>query len=988
MSNTSDSTSTAQDNSGPAIRRHLILLFVDLSASSMLAEQLEAEQFADVLAAFRTICREVITRREGHVVRMQGDGALVVFGYPTPREDDARRACDSALEVRDLMAKLAPVALPAGPHQVGVHSGLHAGLVLVAQGDVERGRLELIGDAPNTAARLAALAPPGSIYVDVESLGPADKFYLFDEARALTLPGKATTVRVSGLLAPRDHNTLPVSAGAHRAEAPLLGRDAILAEACDALASAYEHRQGRLIQICGEAGVGKTRLLDELEVCLTRSGWKCLRGSCENYLRAEVLRPFIQVHAQLVKGLTNAEEAAPSSATNLQSALLGMVGDAIGTKLVLLFDDWHWADDASRQLLDALLDKADSVHVVIATRPLQDQAEDIGSSLRLDVMPFTEAETRLAVARWAPGTDPFVASEIHHYAGGVPLWVEELCHALVNSGVSAFRALQGRGTRGGAPVWMSSFVSSRLVRLSTTQQTLVRTAAVLGTACSRALCARVSGPLLESELEALATADLLFSPDAETLRFKHGLTRDAVYDLVPLSERKAIHAKVVALLRSEHPTVGEGVGVDSLAYHAAGAGMWHDATLSFEAAADKAMQAFALDRARAHYHSAIDAADRAGNSGREATLRWCALVQKLGMTCIFDLLALPDVMPIFERAVEKAQALGEPLNTARSAYWLGYLTYGFGQPRKAAQHLRKALGLASAANDLRLAAQVEACLGQVLAAACEYQESMHLMERALIVKQQGIRTGSAVAVGSAFTLACKASVLADRGDFAQAHSALDEARALVGRTLHPVSNSVCNWSMVILAWEGRWDDTEAVVEESIRIAERTRALLPLAIARAVGGYARWMRDRSPAAFEEIVQAVSWIEQRRGSYYTSIYYGWLVDGCVTLEQPERARQYAQRLSKRSRVGERLGEAVGWRALALQAQRGGDALRADRYLAWAEQSARRRVSRREAALNDLRRSEILRLRGTADAADALESAACEALSRMGLRRPAAR
>lgn len=105
----------------------------------MLAEQLEAEQFADVLAAFRTICREVIARRGGHVVRMQGDGVLVVFGFPTPREDDARRACDSALEVRDLMAKLAPVALPAGPHQVEVHSGLHAGLVLVAEGDVERG---------------------------------------------------------------------------------------------------------------------------------------------------------------------------------------------------------------------------------------------------------------------------------------------------------------------------------------------------------------------------------------------------------------------------------------------------------------------------------------------------------------------------------------------------------------------------------------------------------------------------------------------------------------------------------------------------------------------------------------------------------------------------------------------------------------------------------------------------------------------------------
>ena len=965
-----------------ASRRNLVLLFIDLSASSMIAEQMEAERFADILQLVRHICRVAVERNLGQIVRIQGDGALAVFGYPAPAEDDGRRACDAALEAHEGIAKLQPVRLLAGMHRLSVHSGIHAGLVLVSEGDLERGRLDLVGDAPNTAARLSSLAPTGSILVDAESLGPSLKFFSLEASRLLMLPGRATPVRVAKLSGRSDDHRRfdPLL---RLGSAPLLGRAEVIDQAFNTLQAAFEAGRSQIVQVCGEAGIGKTRMLDELDQRLSEQGWCCLRGSCENYLHAEVMLPFAQMSVQLQARVAAAElQAAAVSGNGLSKSFVRMMGMATTLRPLLLVDDWQWADDASRQLLEKLIGEAGPLHIVLASRPLQDGVDGIRDALRLDLSPLTETETGVAVARWAPGTDPFVAAEIHRYAGGVPLLIEELCHNVNTLRTSEFRQLRAHGSRAGSPGWMSSMVATRLLRLSSRQQYLLRVAAVLGIAFARALYVRLAGPFTPGEIEALASADFLFSTDADALRFKHGLTRDAVYDLVPLDERSALHAQVVALLSTEKFIGNEVAGLETLAYHAGAAGLWAQATRHCEAAGDKAMQAFALDRARAQYQAAIEAADRVGDVGREATLRWCSLVHRLGMTCIFDLFALPDVMPLFELCLQRAREVGDPVNTALSAYWLGYLWHGFGRPRQALQHLRESLQLAETGQDRRLAAQVKATLGQALAATSAYDESMQLMDSALLAKRQGVRTGSAVAVGSAYTLACKASIHADLGDFQLAHSALDEARSMVGRSLHPVSNSVCNWAMVILAWQGRWDDAIAVVEESIRIAERTRALLPLAIARAVGGYAHWMRDGSVNHVEDIVQAMHWVELRRGSFYTSIYYGWLVEACVALGRQAQARSYAVRLSQRARAGDHLGQTTGLRALAWQMQLAGDARRAMAYLERADASAQRRGSRRDLALNTLRRAEILVAQGQPKLAIALQQQARPMLLEMGM------
>ena len=142
-----------------------------------MGEQMEAEDFAELLSSFRAACQTVIARHGGLVTRAQSDGILAVFGDQGTREDDGRRAVEAALELSALIRRTRSANLPSWIVNLDVHSGIHAGHCFVEQGDLERGRLDVVGDVPNIAAGLAAMAQPGEVCVSAETLGPAADFF-------------------------------------------------------------------------------------------------------------------------------------------------------------------------------------------------------------------------------------------------------------------------------------------------------------------------------------------------------------------------------------------------------------------------------------------------------------------------------------------------------------------------------------------------------------------------------------------------------------------------------------------------------------------------------------------------------------------------------------------------------------------------------------------------------------------------------------------
>jgi class 3 adenylate cyclase/tetratricopeptide (TPR) repeat protein len=986
-------------------RRHMTVLFADVSGSSEHAERLEAEDYSELLEQFRRLAREAIPRHGGSIARLQGDGVLALFGHLDPREDDGRRATEAALELHAAVGQLRAGSGTAAT-VLQMHSGIHSGLVLVIEGDIERGRFDVVGEVPNTAARLCSLAATGEILVSEETLGPQAHFFKAGLLRQLPIRGRAAplnVLRVEGRAAVGRR----IDAAARRGTVPFVGRAAALAALFDA-AERARRGDSPVVVVSGEPGIGKTRLIDEFQHRLDPADFRVLQGYCESYLGAEPLQPFMQwIRGALGRrpGATP-QENETAIATALSSvgidraaefspiahALLGGPAGAQGglkpatlvaaiidliailarhQTLVLVLDDWQWADDASRQALESLLARRLSLLVLLATRPANENDHALADARHLRLEPLDPDEGAGAIAAWLPAAEPFIAQEIYRQSGGSPLFIEELCHA------AAQGDLQSTASSASA-AWINALVASRLARLPLAQAELVRVACVAGTVFAEWLLQELVGPgEATSLLEALSAQDFLVpAGQPGMLRFKHVLTRDAVYATVNPTRRCAIHLRVAQVLETAVGSQDAFEWLEALSYHYHAASVSDKAAHFAEAAGDKALAAMALDRAREQYITALHSLDALPELTRPLQLRWCAIAQKLGQTCVFDPLDVGRGLVLFERAAQLARETGDENVLARAEYWLGYVNYGKGRPRDAVRYCESALERALGTDDQRLAAQVRATLGQALASAGRYQQALPLLAHAVESKRQQSRVGSGTAIGSAYTLARTAYTLGDLGRFEEAHATFDEALKLIGDKLHPVGASVLELVCAVHLWQGRWAEARAAGLEGADIALRCRSRYLVAMGRALGACGGWALERDAASLQSLRESTHWIEQRGGAVSTSLNHGWLVEATVSLGLEPEARRHAAMLFMRARTQDRHGEAMGCRALARLAVDRGDLDRARHYLEAADRSAEVRGSPRERAVNHLARGEFAAAAGRAAQARALIEDAAEA------------
>lgn len=985
------------DAPAPPRRRYLTILFSDLSDSTRISSRLEAEDYSDLLARLREIYHRVIAEHGGVVSQISGDGMLAVFGHPEPREDDGRRAVEAALELHAAAEGL----------DLKLHSGIHAGLVLLHAGDEVRGRFELLGTATNIASRLCGLAEAGQILVSEATLGPERHLFETSERSHLVLKGKdepVATLVVHGLVGARRRYESSVRGGL----TPFIGRDAEWRRLQGALAEAMEGRP-RFLEIEGPAGVGKTRLADELLRDAGGRGALIHRGECD--VAAAPLQPFLQI-VRSIFGLSRPmppEEAAQLVENQLaqidpallehRKALLQLLslgrdetlgpvgGEALSTALralferlttqnplVLLLDDWHLADDASREAMSGLGGLAGAIFVLATARPREIGDAGIADFEILPLAPFSDDETAEAIARLIPAPDPFVIAKIGKSSGGNALYIEELCHSIVDGRL-------GEGPHGGSP-WIDILVESRLSRLPAPQSALVRQAAVIGTIVPAWLLEEMTGhsesdPLIAS----LAKQDFIFPGEREgTLRFKHGLTRDAVYDSVGLGERRALHRKAAEALLAHSRDYAEEEPHEALAYHFGGAADDAATARHAELAGDRALAASALDRAQAQYRAALDALDRLPASD-ETGYRWGRIAQRFGLAGVFD--PSRDQLPVFERAIELARRRGDLAALAWGEYWLGYINYALGESVEAIGHLERALDAALQVNDDPLAVQIRATLGQTKAGASDYAAALPLLDQAIAVKRRH-RTGARPPIGFAYSIACKGFALGDMGRFAEAHECYEEALGAIAGARDEVTASILTQRSAVSLWQGAWEDALRFAAEAERAAERARSHYCYNMARTLGGYARWRLEGDPAMLQVIDEAASRLEESRRGQFTSLNYGWLAEIAVAMGKVREARHYAARAIRRARKRDRLGEAMAWRALARASAAEGWPRLPDHYVARALQAAAVRSSPHEAAAARLCEGEIALAAGDQARAEAALAEAIQGFAALDMDR----
>src|SRR5262244_1390105 len=492
------SASTGAKPHDAAERRQLTVMFCDLVGSTALSTRFDPEELREEIRAYQNAVSGVVARYDGFVAQFMGDGVLAYFGYPRAHEDDAERAVRAGLEIEAAVTSLET----RGTERLSVRIGIATGLVVVGDlvGEGSAQEQAVVGETPNLAARLQALAEPGQVVLaGVTRRLIGDLFRLRDLGRQ-AVKGFAEPVEafvVEGLAAAESRFE-----AARRRLTDLVGRAAESAPMRDRLRAAWAGA-GQIVLLSGEAGIGKSRLAAQLAAEIAGEPHTRLRYQCSPYHRDSVLQPFVvalgraarlaaedPAERQLDKleailAPTHIAETAPLVASLLSiptgqrypplalsaaqqrrltlAALLDQLEALARQKPVLmLFEDAHWADATSLEVLDLTVERVRAlpVLVLITFRP-EYEAPWTGlshvTSIALDRLAPAEVETLAEHVAGRP-LPPEVTAQIVAKTDGVPLFVEELTKSGTPSVLATICAVTSGGS--GRPATCPARVST------------------------------------------------------------------------------------------------------------------------------------------------------------------------------------------------------------------------------------------------------------------------------------------------------------------------------------------------------------------------------------------------------------------------------------------------------------------------------------------------------------------------------------------------
>jgi class 3 adenylate cyclase/predicted ATPase len=630
-------TAPSKGLQAPAERRPITVMFCDLVGSTSLAAKLDAEDWRNIVNVYLDEASAAVTGLGGHVLKKLGDGLMALFGYPHAQENDAERAVRAALAIQRALVEINARNASRGAPELSARIGLDSGQVVVdATGEV-------FGEAPNVAARVQAAAEPGSVLVTGSVQRQIAGLFVVEDKGAHELKGVAQPLSL--------YRVVRASGGGRRGGARALTTFIGREEELGVLARRWDRArtgEGQLVLIVGEPGLGKSRLIEEFHAQLAETPHTWVEWSASQLLQNTPLHPIAEWGRQRfgvdapaeqrlsdledtlrLIGLDPAEHAplvaplvdialSPGRAANfppeelrrrqLAAMTAWVLSGARSQPVVLAFEDLHWADPTSLDLLRAFADRGAQTPLLLlaTTRPEFRPAWSLRSHHSLiSLSPLDRAGIARMVgeisARHALSKE--VIEGVSERTGGVPLFVEEVTRLLVE------RSEQG-GVQAIPPTLQQS-LAARLDRLGPARE-IAQIGAVLGRDFAYSLLrdvAELEEPALQASLDRLADADLLFvegAPPEAKYRFKHALIQDAAYDSLLKSRRQALHRRAAeALVKGEAEP-------EAIAHHFTEAGLDDLAIEWWGKAGDQALRRSAFQEAIAHLGKAIAMADRTG----------------------------------------------------------------------------------------------------------------------------------------------------------------------------------------------------------------------------------------------------------------------------------------------------------------------------------------------------------------------------------------
>jgi len=849
-------TTQSSQVAGSAGRRMLTVMICDLVGSTALSARLDPEDLREIMSAYLHRCAEVIGKSGGFVAKYMGDGVLAYFGYPQAHEDDAERAVRCGLALVEAACRLQTGHGATLQVRIGIATGVVVVGDLIGEGAAqEQG---VIGETPNLAARLQALAEPGHVVIASTTRGLTGGLFEYRDLGRVVLKGLADPVQAWQVLAPSAVQSR-FEAQHETSLAPLIGRE----EELELLLRRWNQAsqgEGRVVLLAGEPGVGKSRLIAALQERLQSQPHVRIRYFCSPQHSDSALYPLINqleraagfergdAPAQKLVKLQNLlAPVVPKHAAEVEllADLLSIPGDRQRRLLMdpqkrkektfdaffaqlrhlqqqpvlIIYEDVQWIDPTTLELLALTVERAQHMRVLLVisarpefTPPWPGYAHVTTVSLtRLSRREGTALITGLAHGRALPDE---VTNQILVRTDGVPLFIEELTKVVLESGLMRKRAhdyvLEGPLPPVAIPTTLHASLMARLDRMPSVRQ-VAEVGAALGRQFSHELLhavAEMPERRLNDGLAQLVRAELVFrhgEPPNAQYTFKHALVQDVAYASLLRANRQQLHARIARAYETHFPDVVN-AQPELVAHHFTEAGLNEAAIEYWQQAGDLAMARSGHTEAIHHFSVALDLLTGLGEK-LDRVAKELELCVKLGPALIMVKgPGSPEAEAIYRRAV--ALEVGEDSSAQFKALWgLYYCSMTSGRLSEAAAHADELLRLAQrlGADDLVLEGHhakwgTSLWGGEFAAADLHTQQGISRYDctqhHALAFTFSGHDPGVCAYM-------CRAVNLALLGFPQQAMKLGTEAVALARSLSHPYSLALAMWHSAIVLHVGR-----------------------------------------------------------------------------------------------------------------------------------------------------------------------------------------
>jgi class 3 adenylate cyclase/predicted ATPase len=591
-----------------AERRQLTVMFCDLVGSTALSGRLDPEDLRKVMFTYHACVTDVIRGYNGKIARYMGDGVLAYFGYPLADEDNAAQAVRAGLALVDTVANLQTDVRAELQVRIGIATGVVVVGDLIREGTARE--QAIVGETPNLASRLQTLAEPGTVLIDANSQRLAGGHFDYRDLGACPVKGWAQPVPVWQVLG-RSGVESRFEAMHKSKLPPLFGRG----EEIETLLRQWRHamqKSGRVVVLTGEPGIGKSHIALALDERLQSEPHITLRYFCSAHHSNSALFPIIgqlERAAGFERGDSPAEKLCKLEALVAQStadpkhvavlanlfvlpdsdqvplrqlspqkrkektlaALLAQLdGLAARQPVLIIFEDVHWIDPTSLELLAATIMQLQWLRVLMLITARSEFTPPWPKHRHVTTIPLTPLDRRdgAALVQRVTGGKTLpkeVMDEILARTDGVPLFIEELTKTVLEAGV--LREDEESYELDGAhlhpiPSTLHGSLLARLDRLGP-GRVVAQIGAVIGREFSYELLRAIAvmpDSILRSAVNRLLASELVYSRGTAALTtyvFKHALVRDVAEEMLLRSRRRELHDAIARVLEEDFSEIVE-----------------------------------------------------------------------------------------------------------------------------------------------------------------------------------------------------------------------------------------------------------------------------------------------------------------------------------------------------------------------------------------------------------------------------------------------